>query len=271
MGLWEGIKRTFNIGGAKVGIFTASGSFSQGGEVNGQVLIKCGGYEISGNSIRILLEEFWQEQRGSGKNRHTVTVREPRDSVVFSRKFAMEKETEYAYQFTMKLPRNARLSTGSTGWSLLVSLDVPNAIDPEKRMVVKVGPAKEFLAVSKSCQDSMNFKEKESSWRWSSYNTCFRLLPPEDLKKEFDYISFELAQIGDGGVAGSVTFNLQEKFLKDYFKAMVGMDNITYKLSLGREELLKADGSVKSDAMSSKLRPLIQKIINDRDPYSKTY
>ncbi|OGV41468.1 MAG: hypothetical protein A2X48_09525 [Lentisphaerae bacterium GWF2_49_21] len=271
MGILEALKRTFNIGGAKIEILAGSSVFPQGGEIKGQLLIKCGNYEISGNSITMLLEEFWQERRGSGKNSHTVTVRSPHGKITFADRFTLDSGMEYAYPFSFKLPLNSRLSTSSTGWSLMVVLDVPKAFDPEKRIILKVGPAKEFLAVSEALQRQLNFKEKPKSWRWdkSTSATYFRLIPAEDLQKEFDYIAFELLQEYNGGVSGTVIFDLQEKFLKDYFKAIVDLDWVRQPFKLERSELYREKGSFNYEFITQKLNTYIRKIIAERDPYNK--
>ncbi|GEM_PF-2802424 len=272
MGILETLKRTFNIGGANIEILAGDNSFPQGGEVKGQVLIKCGDYGISGNTIGIVLEEYWQERRGTGKNRRNVTVRQPRASVLFAKDFTLEEGMEYVHPFSMKLPLNCRLSTSSTGWSLMVNIDVPNAIDPEKRIRLNIVPAKEFRDLSGTLQGRLNFKEKANSWRWdsSSGSTYFRLLPDEELKKEFDYVAFELRQLAGGDISGTVIFDLQEKFFKDYLKAIIDIDKLNYPFKLDHSELYREKGSINSDFIVQKLNTYIRKIIAERDPYNIT-
>lgn len=270
MGLFDGLKRTFNIGGCSIIIETEREFQPQGSMISGNVIIQGGKLEQSGRSIEVELEEFWTERRGTGKNSRTVTVYRTRNSQILEDQFTISPGDDVSYLFDLQLPRNSRLSTSSTGWRLKVTMDIPKAIDPYKTVKLKVVPAFEFQAIVQACEERLQFYEKKNSYRWStSYSTYFRLLPSEEMKKEFDYIAFDLSQTGNNGVNGEIIFNLQEKSFKDYLKAMVMMDRIKKSFTLNEGQLFMDDNTVNCDAIATMIDPMIQEIIKDRNEYER--
>ena len=272
MGFLDDVKRAFNIGGCKLMINANSPSYPQGAAVEGTAYLEGGGLDQTCLSLCIELEEFWTESRGSGKNSRRVTVYRVREKQVLGKNLSILPGDKSSYQFSLKLPANSRLSTSTTGWRLKVSLDIPGAIDPRSTLNLKVTGATEFKAVSDAYSEIFQMREKENSWKWDdSQSTYFRMLPSEEMKREFDYIAFSLHQVeGTGGVRGKIIFNLQEKSFNDYLKAMLFMDRIEKPLVLGREQLFCTDGTVNCVAMQNIIEPEIREIAKSRSQYEKT-
>jgi sporulation-control protein spo0M len=271
MGFLDDVKRAFNIGGCKLVINTNGLSFPQGTPVEGTVHLEGGGLDQNCSLMSIELEEFWTESRGSGKNRRRVTVYRTREREILGRDISILPGDRASYEFQLNLPSNSRLSTSTTGWRLKVSLDIPGAIDPSSTLILKVTGAAEFKAISAACSELFQMREKENSWKWDdTQSTYFRLLPSEEMSREFDYIAFSLHQIeSTGGVRGKIIFNLQEKSFKDYLKAMLFMDRIEKPLLLSREQLFSDAGTVNCSAIQGIIEPVIREIVQSRNQYDK--
>ena len=272
MGFLDTVKRAFNIGGCKLTINANSLSYPQGTPVEGKVHLEGGGLDQNCNLMSVELEEFWTESRGSGKNRRRVTVYRTREREILGRNISILPGDRSSYDFKLNLPSNSRLSTSTTGWRLNVSLDIPGAIDPHSTLILKVTGAAEFKAISTACSELFQMREKENSWKWDdTQSTYFRLLPSEEMSREFDYIAFSLHQVENtGGVRGKIIFNLQEKSFKDYLKAMLFMDRIEKPLVLTADQIFLPDGTVNRTAMQNIIEPMILGISESRNQYGKT-
>lgn len=266
MGFLESVKRTFNIAGAEIAVVTEDEVYSQFDRVAGSVCIKGGEYEQSGRGIKLELKEFWTETRSTGKTTTTVTVYKVHEVVALAEQFSLRPRSEQSYPFDVALPRNARISTRSTGWCLVVSLDIPGAKDPTGRVKLSVDPAEEFLAIVEACEFELGFQEnrKRRCWKRSTGGTCFRLLPPHLLKPELDYLQLELFQAEDGGVSGTLTFDLQEKSLGDYFKAIFNRDQVRKPIQLSRSQLFTGDDQANTKTISKVVGECLELVISER-------
>jgi len=268
MGILEGLKRTLNIGGSKIIVVTEDQIYSQGDSVNGEVEVVASDYNLAGNSINLELKEFWTETRTTGKTTTTVTVHETRATVALEGFFDYESGSRHRFSFNLELPRNCRISTQDTGWCLFVSIDIPRAVDPSERIVLEVQPAAEFLAIVDACEEGLRFREKLKSRKWNkrTAKTYFRLLPPEALEPELDYLAFEISQAEDGGVEGEAIFNVQEKSIADRFKAIVGKDKIRKRFRRSSSQLYSQDGSVNKKEVAELVKDLMKEVIDQRNP-----
>ena len=281
MGLFESIMRGLNIGGCNISVHTDKQAYQQGTQISGKVIVKGGKIPQAGNAIFIELEEFWTEQRrdgigshtgsgvhiGSGRGSQTVTVYKVRDAEAF-KDFSITPGEEQNFDFNLNLPLNSRLSTSSTGWNIKVTIDIPNAVDPACRARLNIIPAVEFIAIATACEE-IQFTLKPKSWKWAKDSkTYFRLLPSEEMNKEFDYIAFNLYQLAStGGVTGTILFNLQEKSFMDYLKAMFLQDRIEKPFSLRREQIFLEDGAINCEGIINVIKPSMDQIIKSRNEY----
>ena len=266
MGIFDGLKRTMNIGGSKIRVLTEDDVYSQFDVVKGEVVITTPEYEQAGDSIKLELREFWTETRSTGKSTTTVTVHKTHATVPLHGPFAFAPGGEHRFAFEVELARNCRISTSATGWCLGVTMDIPNAIDPTAREVLKVQPAEEFLAIVGACEEHLRFQERLNSRRWDSRAeaTYFRLLPPDVLKSELDYLALQLHQAEDGSVSGDLIFNLQEKSIADYFKAILGKDKIRRPFHLGLLQIYTADRCVQSETIAEAVGGMLREVVEQR-------
>ncbi len=267
MGILEGLKRTLNIAGSKIIVVTEDQIYSQFDLIRGEVLVTAPEYKQAGHSIKLALTEFWTEVRSTGKTTTTVTVHKTHAEVPLQGIFDFEPRSQHRFPFEVELPRNCRISTENTGWCLAVSMEIPKAIDPTERVVLEVQPAEEFLAIIEVCEESLRFQERQKSRQWNtrSSKTYFRLMPPEVLKSELDYLAFEISQAEDGSVEGDLIFNLQEKSIADYFKAIIGKDKIRRHFHLASSQLYSQDGRVSSGDIAEFIRGLLKEVIDQRE------
>ena len=266
MGILEGLKRTLNIAGSKITIVLEDEIYSQFDLIGGEVVVTAPEYKVAGNAINLELREFWTETRSTGKTTTTVTVHKTHVEVALEGAFDFEPGSQHRFSFEVGLPQNCRISTSHTGWHLVVTMDIPNAIDPTEAAVLEVQPAEEFLAIIEVCEENLRFQERQKSRRWNpdSSTTYFRLLPPEMLKSELDYLAFEMSRAEDGGVEGDLIFNLQEKSIVDYFKAILGKDKITRRFHLASSQLYARDGSVSSEDISMVIGRSLKEVMLDQ-------
>ncbi len=266
MGILEGLKRTFNIAGSKITVVLEDEIYSQFDSIRGEVVVTAPEYKLAGNAINLELKEFWTETRTTGKTTTTVTVHKTHVEVVLQGTIDFEPRSQHRFSFEVGLPENCRISTAHTGWCLVVSMDIPNALDPTERAVLDVQPAEEFLAIIEACEESLRFQERRKSRNWypRSSRTYFRLLPPDVLKPELDYLAFEMSQARDGGVEGDMIFNLQEKSILDYFKAVIRLDRIRRPFHLTSSQLYAQDGSVSSEDITVVIGGALKEVIEAR-------
>ncbi len=74
MGIVEGLKRTFNVAGAKITVVLEDEIYSQFDVIRGEVVVTAPEYELAANAINLELKEFWTETRSTGKTTTTLTV-----------------------------------------------------------------------------------------------------------------------------------------------------------------------------------------------------
>ena len=269
MGLVESFKRTFNISGAEITVNLDDEVLSQNDPVAGEVVIVGGKLDQSGKAITLELKEFWTETRynAATKSTTTVTVYHTHDTVNLAGAFAIKSGSEQRFRFETRLPLNGRISTGSTGWLVEVSLDIPAAVDPRGHIKLDVKPSEEIAAVLETCETILRFEEKTSYRRWNSKTreSWFRMIPPGALKKELDYLRLQLLQTDDGGITGELVFDLQEKSIGDYFKAIFNRDQVTAPLSLSREQLFLPDGAANTKAIADVIGSAMVKVIEDHN------
>ena len=266
MGMLEGLKQTLNIAGSKITVVTEDPIYSQFDVIRGEVQVTAPEYKQAGHSIKLALTEFWTEVRSTGKTTTVVPVYKTHAEVALQGRFDFEPRSQHRFAFEVKLPRNCRLSTDSTGWCLAVSMEIPRAIDPTERVVVEVQPAEAILAIIEGCEEHLRFQERQKSRQWNANSSkiYFRLMPPEELKSELDYLAFEMAQAEEGSVEGELIVNLQEKSMADYFKAIVGKDKIRRSFRLASSQLYAQDGRVRSGNLALFIGGLLKEVIDQR-------
>ena len=266
MGFLTSLKQTFNISGTEVVVVTDDDVHSQFDRVSGKVIITGGEFEQSGRSITFELKEFWTETRSTSQYAGTtVTVFEVHDVVTLANEFTIQPRSEQSYPFELGLPMNCRVSTGGTGWRLVVTMDIPEARDPTGEVTLDVHPSEEFLAIIDACESAMRFEwDKFVKWDRSTGATHFRLIPPTVLKPELDYLRLELLLNQNGAVTGSLVFDLQEQSITDYFKAIIGRDQVKKPITLTPDQIFLPDGETNEEAITRSISRSLQEVISER-------
>lgn len=227
MGIFESLKRTFNVGGCTIAILPTTETIRQGGMVAGTVDLRGGGYTQEARSLRIALVEFWTESRGSGKSRRTVTVTHEAASETLASPFSIAADQAVSFPFRLALPLDARLSEPGKpqGWRLTVEMDVPGAVDPSGSLDLRVEPAEALLELAKLWSEVLHWPEQpgQRSWDRSERTTCFRFTPPAELSNEFDFLDLACKPLG-GDWHAAMSFDLQEKGFLDRLKAVINID-----------------------------------------------
>lgn len=240
MGIFESIKSTFNIGGARIGISLEAEECRLGGPVAGQVCVRGGGYRQEADALRLDLEEFWTESRGSGKNRRTVTVTRSEAALRLAAPFDIDPGGEVFLPFTLPLPLHGRLSEGrgSTGWRLKVEMDIPGAVDPWALQPLVVGPSAPIRNLIRVVSEDLRWQEVPSGRRWNRIDAALALFfrPPTELEAEFDDLTIFCRRVAGGWDLG-LEFDLQEKSVGDWFRSLVCLDEVMRRLHASDAEL----------------------------------
>lgn len=229
--MFDGLKQMLNIGGASIVMILNEHVYSQGDIVSGEITIIGGEQEQAVKSVSLQLKEFWTEQRRRhsrhGSYYQTVTVDKLHEELAIGNSFELLPKMEINFPFQVQLPRNCRIPTESTGWWLIVKMDIPSTRDPRGKTLLNVQPARELLEIVQTCEEQLGFllDSAGSPWNPKTGRTCFRLLPNHQWKDDIDSMTLELSVCSDGEVRGEIVFNRQEESLWDHFRALFGKDN----------------------------------------------
>lgn len=266
MGIFESLKRTFNISGCDLGIRLDTDDLRQGDTIAGEVVLRGGEYEQRADELRITLVEFWTERRGSGKNSHTVTVTHEADAAVLAAPCVVRPGEESAHRFSLHLPPDSRLSQPgrSEGWRLLVRLDVPGAVDPTATLGLKVEVSESLLALMDLWEDCLRWSGDPDSCRWrrADRSTCFRLYPPAELEDEFDHLDVACRPAADGSWLTSLCFDLQEKTFVDRLKAIIDIDKAMRSISIPLDAL--AGDGPEREACARQIQKVVKEVVSGR-------
>jgi SpoOM protein len=263
MSILDGVKRTLNISGSDFDLVTEKNDYFPGDIIKGRITITTPEYRLTGDSIQITLSEFWVEARSAGKTTTVVTVHKNHKKETLEEAFDFEAKSRHIYSFEIKIPESCRISTKATGWCLIINMSIPMAIDQKKRIVLKINPAVELLGILDACEQKPGFVEilKYRNWNPKTSKVYFRLMPPADLKSEFDYLAFEMLKTGEGGVEGEIIFNLQEKSLCDYLRAITGKDKIRVNFNFTKQQIFSEDGVFKTEEISRLIEAFMKEVI----------
>ena len=268
MGLLDSLRHTFNINGAEISVLLADEVHSQYDVVAGEVIIRGRELKQEANSVILELKEFWTESQYNAATKTTTTVTKYRthETIGLAGRVTVNNGSELRYPFETRLPLNSRITQSGMGWQIWVSLDIPRAVDPKGHVSLDVRPGEEFRPLVEACESVLKFNESQRHRRWNARTgvTSFRMLPPEVLKKELDFMQLELRQTDDGGVEGTVVFDLQEKSIGDYFKAIFNQDKVREPLQLSKEQLFLPDGEANLKAVAEVVGPLMVETISER-------
>lgn len=230
MGIFESLKRTFNVGGCAIVIQPQAETIRQGGSVGGTVTLRGGGYVQEARHLRIALVEFWTESRGSGKSRRTVTVTHEAAGEILASPFTIAVDQTVSFPFRLAVPLDGRLSEPGRpqGWRLTVEMDVPGAVDPSGSLDLRVEPAEALLELVKLWGEVLHWPEQpdKRAWSRSARTTSFRFTPPAELNGEFDFLDVACKPQG-GDWHAALSFDLQEKGFLDRLKAVINVDKAT--------------------------------------------
>ena len=253
------LKKTFNISGCEITINPERSIFHQGEEVKCDFTIMGSEYEQTADEISISLEESWQESRGSGDSRRTVTIRKDRVTSVVGANLIIKPGDSHHYEFTAQLPQNCRLSdsSDSLGWCMVVKVDVPRAKDPVERLSIEVVPHREFIAIEHSLLTVLKFEKKKTI-----FTTGERFVPPEVLKSELDCLDLHYHQDGETTHC-EIVFDLQEKSIMDYFKMVIRQDKIKREILFTRDELFDENWDPNTKGISKKIAEEIQQVLTE--------
>jgi sporulation-control protein spo0M len=252
------IKKTFNISGCTISIQPDKSEFHQGDKVNCEVLITGGEFEQNADEITLALEESWVE--GSGDNSRTVRIDRVKEAVASN--VSLKPGESHRFEFSAQLPDNSRHSSGSstTGWCLVVNVDVSNARDPKERLNIKVIPHREFLAIYNACISILRFTHNSSEFDYWKV----RFIPPNALLAELDCLDLDLSQEGLTTNC-ELIFDLQEKSVADYFKMVFNQDKVKREIQFSRDELFNSSGEANHQGIAKKIAAEMKQVIEGRD------
>lgn len=272
MGIVKTLKKSFNINGIEISISVNKPVYSQNNEITGKIVLRNGDYDLSGNSLKIELQEFWTEITGAtaAGARITKTKYKSHQEVQLSPEISIPPHSTESFPFRVRLPKNCRISTKTTifgmsynsGWCLRLTLDLPFAINPFEKMELKVGPAEEFLSIIQACESKLHFEEKLGNRRWneSTARMHFLLIPSEELKSIIKHIVVAVQQNEDKSVSGCLLIDLQEKSIVNYFKKLFFGYHTKRIFRLNRKQIYLSTGVTNPKEITETISNSIRKI-----------
>ncbi len=84
------------------------------------------------------------------------------------------------------------------------------------------------------------------------------------LRSELDYLRLELTLGEDGSVSGMLVFDLQEKSIGDYFKAILNLDQVKRPFHLSREQIFADRGDPNLPAIRKAIGEVIKEVVEQR-------
>ena len=84
------------------------------------------------------------------------------------------------------------------------------------------------------------------------------------LRSELDYLRLDLELEEDGAVSGTLVFDLQEKSIGDYFKAIFNRDQVKRPLHLSREQIFADGGDPNHPAIRKAIGEVIKEVVEQR-------
>jgi len=253
--MFNALRRTFNISGCDITIQPNQSEYNQGDPVSCELIITGGKYEQNASEITVELEESYTTGSGDNQTTHYDTI----DQKQLERNTSLKPGEAHKYEFSTCLPSNCRLSSssGHTGWALVVKVDVPNALDPEERILLQVNPHREFFAIWQACEAELRFSQETSTW---GHYYSDRFVPPQALKSELDCMDLNLIQNGTTTEC-TIIFDLQEKSVADYFKMITFQDKVKREISFSCDEIFDGDGNPKTTEIAQKIAKEMQEVI----------
>ena len=85
-------------------------------------------------------------------------------------------------------------------------------------------------------------------------------MPPQALKNELDCMDLSLFQNG-ATTDCTITFDLQEKSVADYFKMVTFQDKVQKEISFSSEEIFDDEGNAKTAVIAQKIAKEMQQVI----------
>ncbi|MBL4844556.1 MAG: hypothetical protein JKY65_03440 [Planctomycetes bacterium] len=247
----EGLEKKLLLADAEVVLEFDDAVYSQGDRVRGHVTILPHDGTPDDVILKVGLREIWTSteddpetgelttrSRGSlrsevllDKGEHKSVVRHEAGSVRFL--------SAKVYRFSLPLRTNCRITGDDGGWQLAIHQQEARAIPDFARVEFRVRPAEEFLALVAAVTRGLRFCEVESerSWDVDSGATVFRFLPPAVLKEQIETLELELRQAEGGAVKGTITLDLEETSIGDYFKSFLGLQKKVRSFQYSKAEL----------------------------------
>lgn len=162
-------------------------TYCQGDEVTGTVYVTGGDREVRIESLKLELQEHWQEAAGQYQN-NRIEARET--SVLEADPLTIVPGFERAYPLAFQLPQNCRLSTPISGWQIVATADRRLRFDIWTELRLLVIPAKVILAFVEACVSRLKYAVTSQSWYSSTRTTHIEMQPPVALQSQIDNLLF---------------------------------------------------------------------------------
>lgn len=259
----------------KIGIHTAKSGYCQSEEITGEVRISAPGHALGGEAVILELREYWTETRlkeeynyRSDSFRKSGVIKT--ESCVLSANtlsgpFSLEPRTVRAFPFKIRLPRNCRFTMRTSGMRLAAAVKGPDADIPAVTRKISVLPAKEFLAILKTFEENMGFKENKRHrvwepkflWNTQSPSTYFRLTPPLPMNLRVKHVGLDLLQSEGFGVKGNLLIKPRKKSVYDIVKGALSLNISRKPFFLNPSQVLLPDGRPNRKAIVATIGSLI--------------
>jgi len=242
--------------------------YHQGDLINCELYLKGNGNERSVNVLRIMLEATKVRTAGNGYTK--AAGRKHLQTVEIDTAVDLDQHDPLLLPFTLQLPQSISFTDSTLCWSISVELKKGTGSIVSVTRHFQVLPQKILMEILATVESSLGFKENLHVRHWleDSQKTRFLLEPDYRYKKHLDYVQLEIRETDTGDIEGQFEFDLQERVLTDYVKAILGKDKVHLPFLLKSEELFENTGSMNPEAVTLYFQNEIDRALNSREQRS---
>lgn len=253
MTTFEEVLAQVGIGNADLTLHLPSGLWPRGGEVPGKLSLHGGTVPQQIESLVVRLDELVTQGKSSEWK--------PRDERFVTTQFLTVPYGKAEWEFLLRVPDDARLSTGPSAmlWRVSVEADILWAVNPRAQAAIEVVPHYEVIAVQRALETAgftktnmyLDFAIRESPDTVVTYYKA-----PLSLREQVDGAALHLRVFG-AFVHGRLILNRHQHSVGEHLLALVGADREEHPLQIRRDALLNDRGGPNTDGATPALQALL--------------
>ncbi len=251
------LRWSYGIEWAQIEIEVNKTKFHQGDTLCCMLHLQGNGRERRIKGFKIILEATRYRTLGNGYAK--PIGHDYRQSIEIDTAINLESPKPLSLPFDFQIPKDICFSDRMLSWAIHIDFRRSNGSNESVTRTFEVLPRESFMEILKVAEAIFGFRENLHVREWikDSRATRFYLEPDDKYKKQLDAILLEIIETEDGNIEGEFEFDLQERKLTDYFRAIAGKDKVRLPFLIKKEDLYDDKGRLKHEVVASYLRKQI--------------